>query len=269
MDMPSPTTPNPADNAPLAANAAAGRTVSLLGASAALACLFGLPSLAHATFIPPVGVADYRLIFVTADTTAATSSSIATYNSFATSEAALNASLPSTVWTAVASTDSASAVSNIACTPDCSHIPIYLVDGTEVAASSAALFNAATTSLLAGIGEDQYGSTINSNGFSYAGGYVWTGSFSTGLPAISAGPTDTTLGSIGGNSEYGLAGAVDGTAIDGGPWGNSNAYPIYAISGVIAAGQPVPEPVSALLLGFGALVTGWFGRRQRKPDAAV
>ena len=240
------------------------RNASLLGASTALALLLGLPSLAQAAFIPPAGVPEYRLIFITADQIAGTSSSIATYNNFATSEAALNPSLPSTVWTAVASTDSISAVNNIACTPACTNIPIYLVDGTEVAASSTALFNAATTSLLAGIGETQNGGGL--------AGYAWTGSFSTGLPAITAATsTDSTLGSAGGISEYGLAGNTDGTAIDNGSYSNSTSQSIYAISGVIAGSQPVPEPVSASLLAVGGLATGWFGRnrRQRKPANAV
>src|ERR1700744_4626362 len=98
-----------------------GHRTPLFGASAALACLLGLPAIARADFVPPPGVTDYRLIFVTADGTSATSANIADYNSFATSEAALDPNLPSTTWTAVASTDLVDAVSNIACTPDCSN----------------------------------------------------------------------------------------------------------------------------------------------------
>lgn len=238
---------------------AAGRNVfPLRGACAALTLLLGLPAAARADFIPPAGVTEYRLIFVTADQTDATSSNIADYNSFATSEAALNADLPSTTWTAVASTDAVSAVSNIACTPDCSNIPIFLVDGTtEVATSSTALFNAASASLLNGIGEDQYGNSVS--------GYVWTGSFSDGtqnIQTIGQETYDSTLGN-GGPVEYGLAGYNDGNAIDGGSYSADSPEPIYAISGVIST---VPEPMTASLLGFAGIVTGLAKfRRRRKP----
>lgn len=177
------TTLRPATCFPRDEPRADGRKMPLLGASAALVCLLGVPAVAHADFVPPPGVTDYRLIFVTADTTNAVSANIADYNSFATDEAALNPNLPSTTWTAVASTDQVNAVSNIACTPDCSNIPIFLVDGTEVATSSTALFDAATISLLSGINEDQYGNST--------GGYVWTGSFSDGTANIQTFGQDT------------------------------------------------------------------------------
>jgi hypothetical protein len=238
-----------------------GRNLSLLGVSAGLACLLGLPAVARADFIPPAGVTDYRLIFVTADPIAATSSNIADYNSFATSEAALNPNLPSTTWTAVASTDAVSAISNIACTPDCSNIPIFLVDGTEVATSSTALFNAATVSLLNGIDEDQNGNSVS--------GYVWTGSFSDGtqnIQTIDSETFDSTLGS-GGPVEFGFAGSTDGAALDsGGEFPGDAAEPIYAISGVIST---VPEPMTMSLLGFAGIATGVVGklRRRRRPAA--
>ena len=203
---------------------------------------------------------DYRLIFVTADPTSATSSNIADYDSFATTEAALNPDLPSTTWTAVASTDAVSAVNNIACTPDCSNIPIFLVDGTEVATSSTALFNAATVSLLNGIDEDQNGNIVS--------GYVWTGSFSDGTQNIQTVDSDTynsTLGN-GGSVEFGWAGNTDGTALDGGSYDNGSPEPIYAISGVIST---VPEPMTVSLLGFAGIATGLVGkfRRRRRPLA--
>jgi hypothetical protein len=238
----------------------------LLGVSAALACLLSVPAVAHADFVPPPGVTDYRLIFVTADTTAAVSSNIADYNSFATSEAALNPNLPSTIWTAVASTDPVNAVSNIACTPDCSNIPIFLVDGTEVATSSTALFNAATVSLLNGIDEDQFGNST--------AGYVWTGSFSDGTANIQTfdGDTfDSTMGN-GGPVEVGFSGATDGRAIDGGgPWfvgdpiDGLTGEPVYAISNVIST----PEPATVSLLAFGGLMTGLLGRFRRRGKAAT
>ncbi|HEY4175147.1 MAG TPA: PEP-CTERM sorting domain-containing protein [Rhodopila sp.] len=260
------TTLRPAARHPVEKPEAAGHRTPLLGASAALACLLGLPAIARADFVPPPGVTDYRLIFVTADGTSATSANIADYNSFATSEAALNPDLPSTTWTAVVSTDQVDAVSNIACTPDCSNIPIFLVDGTEVAPSSTALFNAATVSLLhGGIDEDQ-----NGNG---TGGYVWTGSFSDGTANIQTFGQDTfdsTMGN-GGPVEVGFSGNTDGTAIAGGPFfvGDSpddlTEEPIYAISGVIST----PEPETISLLAFGGIMTGLAARFRRRRKSAT
>jgi hypothetical protein len=147
------------------------------------------------------------------------------------------------------------AVGNIACNPGCANIPIFLVGGTEVAASTNALFNAATVSLLNnGINEDQNGNSIS--------GYVWSGSFSDGTQAIST--FDNTLGGSD-IAEVGFAGTTGGGAIDGGQFGNrGTAFPIYAISGVIS---PVPEPVTASLLAFGGIMTGLVGRFRRKPAA--
>jgi hypothetical protein len=257
------TTLKPASLLPAANATTTGRNLSLLGASAGLACLLGLPAVARADFVPPAGVTEYRLIFVTADPTTATSSNIAEYNSFATSEAALNPDLPSTTWTAVASTDAVSAASNIACTPDCSNIPIFLVDGTKVATSSTALFSAATVSLLNGIDEDQNGNFVF--------GYVWTGSFSDGtqnIQTIDSEPYDSTLGN-GGPIEFGYAGNTDGTALDSGEeWPADGSEPIYAISGVIST---VPEPMTASLLGFAGIATGLVGklRGRRRPSAGA
>jgi hypothetical protein len=245
---------NPTAGLPAAKTPVTGRCISLLGTSAGLACLLGLPTIARADFILPAGVTDYRLIFVTADPTAAASSNIADYNSFVTSEAAMNPNLPSTTWTAVVSTDNVDAVSNIACTPDCSNIPIFLVDGTtEVAVSSTALFNAATASLFNGIDEDQNGNIV--------AGYVWTGSLSDGTQAIQPTVYDGTMGN-GGPVEYGFIGATDGTAIDsGGAFDAGAEEPVYAISGVISN---VPEPMTASLLAFGGIATGLVGKFRRR-----
>ena len=255
------TTLQPATGLPVEKSETASHRTPLLGASAALACLLGLPAIARADFVPPPGVTDYRLIFVTADATSATSANIADYNSFATSEAELNPNLPSTTWTAVASTDLVDAVSNIACTPDCSNIPIFLVDGTEVTTSSTALFNAATISLLEGIDEDQYGNST--------GGYVWTGSFSDGTANIQTDGQDTfdaTMGN-GGPVEVGFSGPNNGAAIDSGvawfvgdPTDGLTQEPIYAISGVIST----PEPETLSLLAFGGIMTGLMGRFRRR-----
>jgi hypothetical protein len=105
---------------------------------------------------------------VTTGTYTATDTSIATYNADVMSDAALNASLPTTTWTAVGSTSAVNAIDNIACTPDCSSDPIYLVNGTEVASSattaSGELFSGA---LMTAIDVAENGTTVDN--------HVWTG----------------------------------------------------------------------------------------------
>src|ERR1700735_4167182 len=72
------------------------RKTSMWRISATAVCLVSLPLAAQASFTPPdlAPGSHYRLIFVTPDTITATSGSIATYNGFANTEAALNSSLP-------------------------------------------------------------------------------------------------------------------------------------------------------------------------------
>ncbi len=228
------------------------RTFRLLGASATVACLLGAPGIASAqsfSFTPPAGVMSYRLAFVTSDTIAATSTDISTYNGFVTSEAALDTSLPSTTWTAIASTSSISAASNISCGATCdANDPIYLIDGTtEVATSAAALF---AGTILNAIAEDE-------NANSVAPGYVWTGSNADGSAA-----TGDELGSS--NPSFGDTGYTPYLLTIQPPlpyfYDSSATLPIFAISGEI----DVPEPMSLSLLAMGGLATGMVRRLRRK-----
>ena len=222
----------------------------------AVACL-GAPALAHAgVFTPPSGVPDYRLAFVTTDPTTATSSSIATYNSFVTTEAAANAALPSTTWAALISTPTTSAASNVDCGTACDALPIYLVDGTLVASSLANLF---AGTIINSIAEDQNGAAQF--------GYVWTGSNSNGTAS-----TGNEAGSTGGTTELGDAGFTGTGMIDeafadssnGVSGFTSNGYSVFAISGAISNAPPVPEPASAALLGLGATALAALRRRKRR-----
>src|SRR5690349_17304257 len=158
----------------------AGSGASWLGASVATACLLGLPAAAAAgPFTPPAGVTHYRLAFVTDDTTTAQSTDIADYNNFVTNDAANNSSLPTTTWTAIASTSGpisftaignavgVDAASNITCGATCdSSVPIYLVDGTQVAISADAMFSG---TIVHSIDADENGNNLDLS-------YVWTGS---------------------------------------------------------------------------------------------
>ena len=220
-----------------------------LQASTAITIVLGAQSaaLADFTFTPPPGVTDYRLMFVTADTISATSTDIATYNAFATAEAALSLTLPATTWSAVASTPSVAAVDNVSCGAVCdANVPIYLVDGTLYAASATSLFAGAILSVIG----DQYGNGIG-NYYDYADWYVWTGSNPDGTP-----DTGYELGQAYSPEYY-------GPDFMGYSWGNdgtTDSFPIFAISGDIG----VPEPMSAALLGVGALAAGLARRGRRK-----
>ena len=226
-----------------------------LGATVAAMCLLGVPGMALAdSFTPPAGVTDYRLAFVTDDTTDATSTTISDYNTFVTDDAANNRSLPATTWTAIASTPSTDggvdAATNISCGTLCDEtVPIFLVDGTtEVAASTDDLLS--PSSIMNVIDEDE-----NGNATQYS--YVWTGSNADGTAA-----TGNELGSstpVFGNPFY------DGgyNMIDLGPDffdGSSDEFPLYAISGEISSA--VPEPATLSLLAFGGAVLGLLRRRR-------
>lgn len=228
----------------------------LLGASFAIAGL-AAPGLARAepfVFTPPAGVSAYRLAFLTDATTDATSGDIATYNALVASEAALNLGLPAASWTAIASTASISAAANIACGAGCTaNDPIFLVDGTEVATSTAALFAGA---ILHTIDENATGASSNA--------YVWTGSNNDGSAAVGS-----ELGSgnpiTGESSEFLYLILGQNLLLNQGlAPGSTATFPLYAISGEIT----VPEPMSASIFGLGAIAAGLTRlTRRRRPLA--
>jgi hypothetical protein len=215
-----------------------------LAVSVAAVCLLALPGPASAgSFIPPVGVTSYRLAFVTDDKANGFSTNIASYNSFVTADAANNPSLPSTTWTAIASTASISASSNISCGGACSNlVPIFLIDGTEVATSADAMFSGA---ILNTIDETENGVLSSS--------YVWTGSNADGSAATGheMGSTGPVAGTD--SSANFMFDVITGTA--------DASLPLYAISGKISV---VPEPTSLSLLAFGGVVAGLLRKRGRR-----
>jgi hypothetical protein len=89
----------------------------------------------------PTGT-EYRLIFVTADSTLPTSGNIADYNTFVTAEADANPELAAlgATWTAIASTASANALANIG---EPSNAAVYNLDGGELASSTSVLISEA------------------------------------------------------------------------------------------------------------------------------
>jgi hypothetical protein len=181
-DLPSIETPV-ADGGP-AGRGASAWNVPWLGTSLAAMCLLGVSDIALASpgavFVAPAGVTDYRLAFVTDDTTmagtsSAVNSSISTYNAFVTADAANNPNLPTTTWSAIVSTATMSATANIFCGSHCNaSVPIYPVDGTTLVATSATALFAGT--ILNAIDKDE-------NGIGTSASYVWTGSNADGTAA--------------------------------------------------------------------------------------
>src|SRR5580658_1898252 len=102
--------------------------------------LFGsIAAYAGTIFTTPTGLTpgtQYQLVFVTSDTTFATSSTISDYNTFVTNEAALNATLAAfdsangVTWTAIGSTPPVNANTNAP-----SSGLVYNLENTELAAS--------------------------------------------------------------------------------------------------------------------------------------
>ena len=229
--------------------------------SATFACLLGLPAVAHASFTfsaPNLAPgSNYRLIFVTSEETSASASDISTYNAFVNSVAGNDPSLPSTTWTAIASTESESAVANISsvCSGACLNAPVYLVDGSTVIATNQANFFSGT--ILNALDEDESGNTSGDS-------YVWTGSTSDG--AIDGG---SAMGDTG--AEIGAGNFTDfGNYMDFGfSVSASDTLPLYAISGLLTVSNAVPEPMSGGLLLLGGAATGLVRRLRRKRPATV
>lgn len=229
--------------------AAAHRAVTPLMLTAATAALIGAPTLALAT---PTG--PYRLAFITDENYAATSSDIATYNSDVTAAAGDNAALPSTMWYAIASVPGTSAFSNITGCAGCSSaVPIYLVDGVTLVGTSVSDMFAATE---AAISEDQFGNENDAGG---NGLYVWTGSNADGSADLGA-----ELGSAATTAQLGLNSPASlEFDLPGFQFTDTNALPLYAISGVIDA----PEPASLSILGISGIALAAARRRRRRQQA--
>ena len=205
---------------------------------------------AQAQFTLPTGLAagsTYRLAFVTSGTIAATSTDIATYNSFVNAQAALNNALPTTNWFAIASTATTSAANNIACGGTCATDPVYLVTGTEVVASAANLFAATTNgsiALMSAIDVTQTNQIENS----IYNTYVWTGSLNDGSSNITS-PLGSAYPQLGGTwtnyQDYINFSTGDSSAVP---------YYLYAISGELTVPAAVPEPGSAPLMASGLML---------------
>lgn len=221
----------------------------------AIVAAFVFPTQLLAEIIPPIGLAPgtkYQLIFVTADTTVATSADINYYNTFVKSEAALNPSVPSTTWNAVAATPTIAANVNAPSTG----LPVYNTQGQEVASAATGLY---TPTLVNSISFDQFGNlgpeistTLIAKAVGGMAPEVWTGTYSTGelnsdgLGSSFFQPARSPVGLF---TEANQKWAND--VIE--PEAETTLLPLYALSSPITF---VPEPATPILLASAFLMIG-------------
>src|SRR5262249_39931265 len=150
-------------------------------------------------------------VFVTDGTTTATSTTIATYDAFATTQAGGATYNGSTVtWQAIGSTSAVHAIDHIGQTSDA----VYLSDGTKVTTTttSSGLWSG---TLLHAINEDLSGTLINA--------FVWTGTDDTGIGFPTA-----ELGGVSGLANTGSSSAKNPVWVNGVARQSSQLLPIFA-----------------------------------------
>jgi hypothetical protein len=205
----------------------------------------------RADVILPTGLApgsQYEIAFVTSDGTTATSSNIADYNNFVTSEANQDPILASlgVSWNAIASTTTVNANVNA---PNNGSIPVYNTLGQLVTSStgpSIYVQDYVDDVLLVPLEENQYGTV-------YTNGIVWTGSTARGLASLY--PMGNQGPFYSGYTEWGYAGMCNSYWFSDTTWPETQLEPLYALSSPITV---VPEPatlthLASALLGLGLL----------------
>jgi hypothetical protein len=198
----------------------------------------------------------YRLAFVTDGGTYATSSDIAYYNAFVTSEALAVTALADlgTTWAVIGSTATLSAKANTGTDPSLLlGVPIFGLDGVKIVDNNIDLWDG---TLDTGIHVTPTGANLPTGG-SIA---VWTG-------------TDYQTG---GASNNGVLGAINSVAFGAPGWtdfrwteGGSNAgwattEGLYGMSGLLVAPAVAPEPDSAILFATGILALALQRRTGRR-----
>ena len=183
----------------------------------------------------------YQLVFVTAGTTVATSTSIAFYNAFVAAEANNNPTLAAfdalhgVTWTAIGSTASIDARVNAP-----SSGRVYTLDGAQVASTAQPLYiGDGTDSLLSLIDINQFGT------FSMTATWTGDGIGGVSFPSHQLGSLDPTFGFSTYDTrpwEYYADGDVFG-------YTPATTLPMYALSSVITVSATTPEASSISLLG--------------------
>lgn len=218
----------------------------------------------------------YRLIFVTSATRDGSSSDISVYNGFLQTQVAgtmLDDSTGIYDWQAVMSTFGPSGKVTAAGQVHASSVTtgeywgIWNTAGQvgqRVANNENALLSAATIPLANPVTYDQNGNMLSPGASDLR---VWTGSNADGSPIAQPGVPNLTLGSSYGQSELGIANAVDGTWLKFAPGSNGAAATasvfahVYGISGELSA---IPEPASLVMWSIAAGAAGvalWQKRR--------
>jgi len=190
-----------------------------------------------------LGATQYEIAFVTSGGTHASSSDIANYNSFVSTQALsgsgyLSDFVPNgTTWNAIISTATVAASGNA----NNQVIPVFDTQGDLVTSNN--LYSAALQHTIA---YDQLGMT-------HIQSYAWTGSMLDGSPqpGYTAGSADVYLGRIDSIPDWNTGAS---TSSQGG------LYPLYALSSPI---NDVPEPATLSLLGTALLGLGVAYLRRR------
>ncbi len=185
----------------------------------------------------------YEIAFVTLGTDNGTSSDIAHYNNFVTTEARRDPVLwgLGASWTAIASTLTVSASANA---PNNGTIPVYNTAGQLVANSLSPLYG---STLYNPIDYTQFGASPPINGFGDT--CVWTGTndYGAAIPSYELGTGNTTIGLASNTSQ---AWINDGSAIA--PY---NSFPLYALSAPITS----PSVWAAAVSGNWTSAGNWSG----------
>jgi hypothetical protein len=192
----------------------------------------------------------FRFAFVTDGTTTALSSNIASYDSYVNNQAGgATYNGVGVSWLAIGSTATVNAIDHVGISTD----PVFLVDGTKVAASTdtAGLWSG---SLLHALNEYISGAPVSLNFL------AWTGT--------TPGGTADTLQPLGSNQgvRFGVIGSVDSDWVDRNPSFADTQGRLYGISAdlVVPGVSAVPEPSSLWIAGIaisGGLAYGWSRRR--------
>jgi hypothetical protein len=229
-----------------------------VAATLALVLALGSVAGARAGIITPAGLQpgqQFRIVFVTNTTTAALSSNITTYDMVVSGDATTAglgtyAGSPVT-WEAIGSTPTVNAITRL----PADTVPLFLPDGTEVAASGAALWNTSAVPLLHAIDESAAGTAYPQ--------IIYSGTDPSGH-AISG----FEIGSSSGNTFFGDSGSSSSAWIDdSGYYSQNHAHDLIGFSNVLtvpqAAAVPEPATLTLMLVGIGGLVGVRLARRRR------
>ena len=234
-----------------------GVALATLGISSAAQAAILLPSLTPGS--------QYRLVFVTSGTRNATSTSIADYNTFVNNAAQVSTNLntalttagftPSTInWKAIASTAAVNARVNTATRATDTSVPIYRLDGAQVATGNVDLWDGTISNR---IQYNELGSLVGAL-------RVWTGTLASGVTSGNG------LNALGRSSvSYGTTSNVNGLWIFAADDGQLKSNNLYGISDIVTVPTPTtattPEPSSLLsFITLGGLILGGAVRGVRK-----